>query len=100
MKRDHEMLVARAWGHEVEQQAQRDGQTKEAAPVDVTTSNPVSSSLAVVPAQTAGTLVDAAPVQDQYPVEYDPFDRPVEEVVMQLFDDDPPANPPPTKYLG
>ena len=25
MKRDHEMLVARAWGHEVEQQAQRDG---------------------------------------------------------------------------
>ena len=25
MKRDHETLVARAWGHEVEQQAQRDG---------------------------------------------------------------------------
>ena len=40
---------------------------------------------------------DAVPVQEQYPVEYDPFDRPVEEVVMQLFDDDPPANPPPTK---
>ena len=24
-KRDHEALLARAWGHEVEQQAQRDG---------------------------------------------------------------------------
>ena len=49
-------------------------QTREAAPGDVATSNPVSSSPAVVPAQIAGTLVDAAPVQDQYPVEYDPFD--------------------------
>ena len=67
-----------------------DPQMKETAPCDVATSNPVASS-------PADNLEDAVPVQDQYPVEYDPFDRPVEEVVMQLFDDDPPANPPPTK---
>ena len=72
-------------------------QTKETAPVEVPASNQVSSLPAMFPAQSAGTLVDAAPVQDHYPVEYDPFDRPVEEVVMQLFDDDQPANPPPTK---
>ena len=54
----------------------------------------MSSLPAMVPAQTADTLVDAAPVQDHYPVEYDPFDRPVEEVAMQLFDDEPPANRP------
>ena len=34
---------------------------------------------------------------EQYPVEYDPFDRPVEEVVMNLFEGDPPANSPPPK---
>ena len=67
-----------------------DPQTKETAPGDVATNNPAASSLAVVPAQIAGNLEDAVPMQDQYPVEYDPFDRPVEEVVMQLFDDDPP----------
>ena len=31
--------------------------------------------------------------REHYPVEYDPFDRPVEEVVMNLFEVDPPANP-------
>ena len=51
----------------------------------------------VLPTAQSGNLEDAVPMQDQYPVECDPFDRPVEEVVMQLFDDDPPANPPPTK---
>ena len=32
--------------------------------------------------------------RSHYPVECDPFDRPVEEVVMNLFEVDPPANPP------
>ena len=32
-----------------------------------------------------------------YPPEYDPFDRPVGEVVTQLFDDTQPVNPPPAK---
>ena len=46
----------------------------------------------------ANGVEDAVSVQEQYPVEYDPFDRrPVEEVVMNLFEGDPPANPPPTK---
>ena len=40
---------------------------------------------------------DAVSEREQYPVEYDPFDRPVEEVVMNLFEGDPPANPPPPK---
>ena len=35
--------------------------------------------------------------QHSYPPEYNPFDRPVEEVVAQLFDDSQPVNPPPTK---
>ena len=70
-----------------------DPQMKETAPGDVATSNPVASS-------PAGNLEDAVPVQDQYSVEYNPFDRPVEEVVMQLCDDDPPANPPPTQRAG
>ena len=45
----------------------------------------------------ANGVEDAVSVQEQYPVEYDPFGRPVEEVVMNLFKGDPPANPPPTK---
>ena len=40
---------------------------------------------------------NAVSEREQYPVEYDPFDRPVEEVVMNLFEGDPPANPPPPK---
>ena len=40
---------------------------------------------------------DVVSEREQYPVEYDPFDRPVEEVVMNLFEVDPPANPPPPK---
>ena len=35
--------------------------------------------------------------QHSYPPEYNPFDRPVGEVVAQLFDDSQPVNPPPTK---
>ena len=35
--------------------------------------------------------------REQYPVEYDPFDRPLQGVVMNLFEVDPPANPPPPK---
>ena len=35
--------------------------------------------------------------QHSYPPEYNPFDRPVDEVVAQLFDDSQPVNPPPTK---
>ena len=33
---------------------------------------------------------DAVSEREQYPVEYGPFDRPVEEVVMNLFEGDPP----------
>ena len=62
----------------------------ETAPCEVATGHTVASS-------SADDVVDAVPVQEQYPVEYDPFDRPVEEVVMNLFEGDPPANPPPTK---
>ena len=40
---------------------------------------------------------DAVSEREQYPVEYDPFDRPVEEVVMNLFEGDPPTNTPPPK---
>ena len=32
-----------------------------------------------------------------YPPEYDPFDRPVDEVITQLFDNTQPVNPPPAK---
>ena len=35
--------------------------------------------------------------QHSYPPEYNPFDRPVDEMVAQLFDDSQPVNPPPTK---
>ena len=91
------MNMIRLWSLPLSQTQRREGQLsaevphfadpqmKETAPCDVATSNPVASS-------PAGNLEDAVPVQDQYPVEYDPFDRPVEEVVMQLFDDDPPAS--------
>ena len=47
----------------------------------------------------ANGVGDAVSTQEQYPVEYDPFDRPVEEVVMNLFEGDPLANPPPTKKI-
>ena len=40
---------------------------------------------------------NAVSEREQYPVEDDPFDRPVEEVVMNLFEGDSPANPPPPK---
>ena len=43
--------------------------------------------------------VDAETTQDSYPVEYDPLDRPVEEVVMQLVDDTPPVIPPPAEII-
>ena len=36
-------------------------------------------------------------LQHSYPPEYNPFDRPVDEVVAQLFDDSQPVNPPPAK---
>ena len=62
----------------------------ETAPCAVATDHMVASS-------SANGVEDAVSVQEQYPVEYDPFDRPVEEVVMNLFEGDPPANPPPTK---
>ena len=45
----------------------------------------------------ANGIGDAVSERGQYPVEYDPFDRPVEEVAMNLFESDPPANTPPTK---
>ena len=48
-------------------------------------------------ASSANGSGDAVSEREQYPVEYDPFDRPVEEVVMNLFEVDPPANPPPPK---
>ena len=70
---------------------------RHAAPVVVTSSIQASSTQAPFPAQMAGNPVGAAPMQDTYPAEYDPFDRPVEEVVTQLFDDTQPVNPPPTK---
>ena len=109
-KRDHEALLARAWGHEVEQQAQRDGagiashdglplaelshvatcQATETAPSAAATDYTVASS-------SANGIGDAVSEREQYPVEYAPFDRPVEEVVMNLFEGDPPANTPPTK---
>ena len=41
-------------------------------------------------------LTPEAP-HSSYPPEYDPFDRPVGEVVAQLFDDTQPVNPPPAK---
>lgn len=72
-------------------------QSNDAAPVVVTSSIQASSTQALFPAQMAGNPVGAAPMQDTYPAEYDPFDRPVEEVVTQLFDDTQPVNPPPTK---
>ena len=71
-------------------------QAKEAVPVEAP-SNQVSSLQTMVSAQFADNSVDAAPMQDHYPAEYNPFDRPVEEVAMQLFDDDQPVNSPPTK---
>ena len=43
-----------------------------------------------VPSQQAGS-------QHSYPPEYNPFDRPVGEMVAQLFDDSQPVNPLPTK---
>ena len=67
-----------------------DSQMTETAPCAVATDHTVASS-------SANGVEDAVSVQEQYPVEYDPFDRPVEEVVMDLFEGDPPANPPPTK---
>ena len=68
-----------------------------AAPAVVTSSTQVSSNQELFPAQMAGIPVDAVTAQDSYPSEYDPFDRPVEEVVMQLLDDTQQANPPPAK---
>ena len=60
------------------------------APCAVATDHTVASS-------SANGVEDAVSVQEQYPVEYDPFDRPEEEVGRNLFEGDPPANPPPTK---
>ena len=51
----------------------------------------------MVASSSANGIGDAVSEREQYPVEYDPFDRPVEEVVMNLFEGDPPANTPPTK---
>ena len=65
-------------------------QMTETAPCAVATDHTVASS-------SANGVGDAVSEQEQYPVEYDPFDRPVGEVVMNLFEGDPPANPPPTK---
>ena len=44
-----------------------------------------------------GNVVATGVSRHSYPPEYDPFDRPVEEVVTQLFDDVQPVNPPPAK---
>ena len=44
-----------------------------------------------------GVPSQQAASQRSYPPEYNPFDRPVGEVVAQLFDDSQPVNPPPTK---
>ena len=63
-----------------------DSQMTETAPCEVATGHTVASS-------SADDVEDAVSVQEQYPVEYDPFDRPVAEVVMNLFEGDPPANP-------
>ena len=65
-------------------------QVMEAAPCAATTGHTAASS-------TASGIGEAVSERVQYPVEYDPFDRPVEEVVMNLFEGDPPANTPPTK---
>ena len=65
-------------------------QVMEAAPCAATTDYTAASS-------TASGIGEAVSERVQYPVEYDPFDRPVEEVVMNLFEGDPPANTPPTK---
>ena len=65
-------------------------QVMEAAPRAATTDHTAASS-------TANGIGEAVSERVQYPVEYDPFDRPVEEVVMNLFEGDPPANTPPTK---
>ena len=43
--------------------------------------------------------MDAETTQDSFPVEYDPLDRPVEEVVMQLVDDTQPVIPPPAEII-
>ena len=65
-------------------------QVTEAAPRAAATDHTAASS-------SANGIGDAVSERVQYPVEYDPFDRPVEEVVMNLFEGDPPANTPPTK---
>ena len=65
-------------------------QVMEAAPRAATTDHTAASS-------TDNGIGEAVSERVQYPVEYDPFDRPVEEVVMNLFEGDPPANTPPTK---
>ena len=65
-------------------------QVTETAPCAVATDYTEASS-------SASGIGDAVSEREQYPVEYDPFDRPVEEVVMSLFEGDPPANTPPTK---
>ena len=65
-------------------------QVTETAPCAVSTDHTEASS-------SANGSGNAVSEREQYPVEYDPFDRPVEEVVMNLFEGDPPANPPPPK---
>ena len=65
-------------------------QVTETAPCAVSTDYTEASS-------SANGSGDAVSEREQYPVEYDPFDRPVEEVVMSLFEGDPPANTPPPK---
>ena len=56
-------------------------QVTETAPCAVATDYTVASSA-------ANGIGDAVPEREQYPVEYDPFDRPVEKVVMNLFEGD------------
>ena len=65
-------------------------QVTETAPCAVSTDHTEASS-------SANGSGDAVSEREQYPAEYDPFDRPVEEVVMNLFEGDPPANTPPPK---
>ena len=49
------------------------------------------------PFQSEGSSCPQTASLHSYPPEYNPFDRPVGEVVAQLFDDSQPINLPPAK---
>ena len=61
------------------------------------TNEGAENSLQITSSLSEGMSLPQAASSHSYPPEYNPFDRPVGEVVAQLFDDLQPVNPPPTK---